>query len=133
MAGSKETNPTLLLAERFHCFKSGTREVHVIWRSSHARSVKLGLWLRARCSGRGTLKAIPWPNRTGVVFLGCCMKIRNHRNPEKKKKYWVFEFFCLFLAGKSIQSPMVLFRDKQVRKMIGGSTELEKMATHGSI
>jgi hypothetical protein len=27
----------------------------------------------------------------------------------------------------------VLFRDKQVRKMIGGSTELEKMATHGSI
>lgn len=105
MAGSKGTNPTLLLAERFHCFKSGTREVHVIWRSSHARSVKLGLWLRARCSGRGTLKAIPWPNRTGVVFLGCCMKIRNHRNLEKKKDIGFSSFFVCFWLERAFNLP----------------------------
>lgn len=31
MAGLKGTNPTLLIAERLHCFESGTRGVHVIW------------------------------------------------------------------------------------------------------
>lgn len=84
MAGSKGTNPALLMAGCLHCFKSGTREVHVVRCSSHARCVKLGLWLRARCSGRGTLGASLWPNRMGVFFLGCCMKIINHRNQKKR-------------------------------------------------
>jgi hypothetical protein len=69
MAGSKGTNPTLLIAECLHCFESGTRGVHVIWCSGHARCVKSGLWLRARWSGQGTLKAKPMAKSNGVFFF----------------------------------------------------------------
>ena len=120
MAGSKGTNPTLLMAECLHCFESGTRKVHVARCSSHARCVKLGLWLRARCSGRRTLGASLSPNRTGFFFQRCCMKIINHRN-RKKEMFGFSEFFVdSGWQGRSIsQSAVSQSGGGRVRKMAG--------------
>ncbi len=121
MAGSKGTNPTLLMAECLHCFESGTRKVHVARCSSHARCVKLGLWLRARCSGRRTLGASLSPNRTGGFFSK--MLHEDHKSSQSEKKRCLcFQKFSLIPAGKGAQSPRVLFRNlvaEEFRKMAG--------------
>jgi hypothetical protein len=39
------------------------------------------------------------------------MKIINHRNRQKEKKYGFFDSFVVIPAGQSIQSPKVLSRD----------------------
>lgn len=113
MAGSKGTNPTLLMAECLHCFESGTRAVHVIWCSSHARCVKSGLWLRARCSGQGTLKAKPMAKSNGDFFS--LMLHEDHKSSQsaERKKSWVFfdNFGNSGWKGYSISQSAVLGSD----------------------